>query len=390
VVMHEMSKKIVNFAVVGCGNLALRTYIPYIVQRSDKAKLVATCDIAESRAKRGMEIGHAKEYYTDFDEMLEKADIDAVVIVTDISSHASLSVKAARAGKHILTQKSMASSLEDAIRVVREVRKAGVKCVVEPSPHLIPWKQKAKELIEKGVIGKVCYIHDIHSHGGVIFTSWPYKKPGNVLFDMGVYGISDITYIMGPAKRVIGAATVSIPKRLIKPELYYPKLSQPYYSSHTKSENWIDAEIEDNTVTVIDFGNGTLACVESNYCTLGRSLLMTTGAYGTRFHGVYGTLILTDKGVGIYSVKKEHWNYSFPGWFIPQSEWSSGAGVELRPLFPEEVFYMEASLDHLIDCILNDKEPLPNVEWGCHVTEIMVKSLESARTGKALDLTTTF
>jgi hypothetical protein len=51
---------------------------------------------------------------------------------------------------------------------------------------------------------------------------------------------------------------------------------------------------------------------------------------------------------------------------------------------------VKASVEHLIDCILNDKEPLPSVEWGRHVTEIMIKSLESARSGIAANLSTTF
>jgi hypothetical protein len=52
--------------------------------------------------------------------------------------------------------------------------------------------------------------------------------------------------------------------------------------------------------------------------------------------------------------------------------------------------YMEASTKHIIECVAEDKDPLPNISWGAHVSEIMIKSLESARIGKAMDLTTAF
>lgn len=62
--------------------------------------------------------------------------------------------------------------------------------------------------------------------------------------------------------------------------------------------------------------------------------------------------------------------------------------------FPGNAFpswrYTVGSTQHLYECIVNDTEPLPSVEWGCHVAEIMIKSFESSEQGKALELTTTF
>ena len=58
---------------------------------------------------------------------------------------------------------------------------------------------------------------------------------------------------------------------------------------------------------------------------------------------------------------------------------------------PQEIGIKRMSeIDHFVDCILNDKEPLPSIEWGRHVSEIMIKSLESSRTGKSLKMETTF
>jgi len=383
-----MFDRLIKFGVVGCGDLAMRTYIPYLRQlRGKRVNFVATCDLVEERAKKGMKAGGAKEYYTDFDEMLEKADIEAVVIATNISTHAPLSIKAAKAGKHILTQKSMASNVEDAINMVKEVRKADVKCVVEPVPQLNPWVQKTKELIEKGVIGKVCWIMGYTGHGGAAHASWFYTKTGggNVILDMGVYPISTIVSIIGPAKKVTGMAAISIPTRLIEVE---PTGTGRFYWKEGVKTKRVKCDMEDNTFTLIDFGEGTIACIGANFCTFVN--LPMTPFQGTTFAGSEGTIVLTWVGPWIYSAKKEYWDYGFPGWFLPYPGWGSGPGLDFRPSFPQRFNYMQASINHLIDCIVNDRDPIPNVEWGCHVTEIMVKSLESARTGRTLNLTTTF
>jgi len=98
----------VKIGLVGCGDVALDYYLPTCVRLRNERKvdLVAVCDNVEVRAKTVMQMFKAKEYYTDFGKMLEKADIDAVINLTPHHIHAPLSLHAIKAGKHVYTEKS--------------------------------------------------------------------------------------------------------------------------------------------------------------------------------------------------------------------------------------------------------------------------------------------
>lgn len=114
----------IKAGIVGCGDVALHGYFPFVSEIFD---LVATCDIIEDRAKETAGIWGAKEYYADMDDMLAHADIEAVFVLTNMASHAVLSLKAAQAGKHFLVQKPFATDLEEGLAVVEAAHKTGVR-----------------------------------------------------------------------------------------------------------------------------------------------------------------------------------------------------------------------------------------------------------------------
>ena len=208
-------KKLVKFGVVGCGDVANASYLP-VLQK--KAQLIATCDVMEERARRSKENWGAREYYTSYDEMLDKADIEAVVITTPHATHANLVIKAARAGKHVLVQKPLATTMEDANAAVNEVRKAKVKALVEPAMQLFLANQKAKELIEEEAIGKLFCAQGRLGQLGPSHSKWFFSKEhGGPLVDLGVYPISTLTYLLGPVQKVTCMATISVPKRFLQP-----------------------------------------------------------------------------------------------------------------------------------------------------------------------------
>ena len=142
-------------------------------------------------------------------------------------------------------------------------------------------------------------------------------------------------------------------------------------------------EAEDNTFTLLDMGNGCLGVIVSNFVML-HGLRRPVPSPHIEIYGEEGGLIIggvTGSSLSVLTTKKdsEYWMTSRPdeagGWYffgtIPHKERVN-------------------EMDHFIDCIVNDKEPLPSVEWGRHVSEIMIKSLESSRTGKALAIDSTF
>ena len=147
-----MSTRRIKCGVVGCGVIANDVYLPTL---RDKADLVATCDIIEERANRSMELWGARECYNNIDNMLRKADVEAVFILTAMGTHALLAAKAARAGKHVLIQKPFATNIRDAEVALRAVKKARVKALVEPNVQMSPLYLKAKGILDEGTIGDV-------------------------------------------------------------------------------------------------------------------------------------------------------------------------------------------------------------------------------------------
>jgi len=374
-------KRLVKFGVVGCGDVANAFYFPAL---RNEAELIAMCDVMEERAKRSKKNWGAKEHYTNYDKMLEKADIEAVVITTPHATHGHLVVKAARAGKHVLVQKPLATTIEDADAAVHEVRKAKVKVLVEPSMHLVPANQKAKELINEEAIGKICYAQGRIGHAGPTHSKWFFSKEhGGSLFDLGVYPISTLTYLLGPVKKVTCMAAISIPKRLLQPpeattEAIAEGKYRPFWQRDVAKTEEVTVETEDNVFTLLDFGNGLLGCITANWLTLASPPRMPN----VEIYGTEGSIFLGGESpLAFYTSKKRFWERKIQGWFMFDEASMPTLSLKDR---------VEASIDHLIDCVLNDKEPLPSVEWGRHVTEIMIKSMESARSGQAANLSTTF
>ena len=142
----------VKVGVVGCGVVATAYYLPFLMRYAD---LVAVCDLDAERTAACARLFGAKEQYQDYFEMLAKADIEAVWVLTGPGTHARFTIAAAQAGKHILLQKPMATTLADTHAIVKAVREAGVKALVEPSSPspLDPAYPPLRRMIDAGVLG---------------------------------------------------------------------------------------------------------------------------------------------------------------------------------------------------------------------------------------------
>ena len=389
----------VKAGIVGCGDIALHGYFPFV---PDVFDLVATCDVVEERAKETARAWGAKEYYSDIDDMLAQSDVEAVFILTNMSTHDTLTLKAVQAGKHFLVQKPFATNLEKGLEVVATARKTGLKGLAEPNYWLDPIYMKAKEIIQEGHIGAVHYIlgrterNYVPRWGSSNFYE---REGGGMLFDMGVYLISALTYLLGPAEKVTGVATVSAPARppIFSGSVYndFLKTFQPGDdpNGHKQGLGTKPAVMEayDNTFTLIEWANDCVACVIANSIATvlpspgGRSLFLC-GDKGTSVFGMPGS----GSRLSVATIDKES------PYYVAGSEPERLGRLETPDWhhFPNDAFprwrYTAGSTQHLHDCIVNDTDPVASMEWGCHVAEIMIKSFESADKGQALDLVTKF
>lgn len=383
----------VKAGVVGCGDISLHGYFPFVSETFD---LTATCDIIEDRAREMARIWGAKEYYDNVDDMLEEADIEVVFILTDMSSHAALSLKAAEAGKHFLVQKPFATDFDQGMKVVEAARETGVKGLVEPNRWLDPVYMKAKEIINEGHIGTVHYILARSERGFIPLwggSNFYERGGGGGLFDMGVYQISALTYLLGPAKRVTGMAKISVPDRPLKfsKDVFtdflkgYEAGDEPFTYKSAIGTVPAKLEVYDNSFTLIEWPDECLGSLACNAVTFAA----TPPTPPIVLVGEKGTLAFSMPGTGS-QLSVATLDQDSP-YYVSGSRGGRDVGWYH---FPGNYFrawrYTEGSVQHLYDCIVNDTEPEASIEWGMHVAEIMIRSYESAETGEAVNLMTTF
>ena len=175
-------------ALVGCGNIGVKGHIPAYAGLPD-ASITAVCDADADLAKAAAELTGAT-VYTDFDELLAAADIDAVDICTPPWTHAELAIKAANAGKHIMCEKPIAPSLEDADAMIAAAAAANVTLMVGQTRRFDDRYRTVKEQIDAGKVGRPVYVR--RSERQLLpFPAdawyWDTSVGGGVILDIGVH-----------------------------------------------------------------------------------------------------------------------------------------------------------------------------------------------------------
>lgn len=403
--MVEGERRKVRVGVVGCGVVATAYYLPYLMGHAD---LVAVCDLYPERTAAVMRLFGVKEQYQDYDEMLKRAGIEAVFVLTGPGTHARFTIRAAEAGKHVLLQKPMCTTMADANDIVTAVRRAGVKALIEPSSGspLDPSYPPIRVLMDRGVLGQPMWFTHISTGPDRYHPSLganPYgvgafysKDSGGMLFDYA-YTPTQIVTLLGPCASVCGMARISIPDRMIVPEREYDK----YLAQATDPQNsnyWdvvanaartqhVRMEAEDDVLALCEMANGAIGCLHAG--RLNHPTLPGVAGVGLQIYGTEGNLIFGGGYLAsIISSRKELLPHvDSDGWYrIPQVGDVSKA-VWPKPI-PGGLNYYHASSQHLLDCILEDRDPILNVEWGRHITEIMVGAMESSRVGQRYRMTT--
>mgnify|MGYP003311235073 CR=1 FL=1 len=175
--------KILKIGIIGCGGIANGKHMPALQKVAD-CEMVAFCDIVEERA-----VLAAKEFgtenaavYTDYRELLKDKTIDVVHVCTPNRSHSFITVDALEAGKHVMCEKPMGDTLEEATRLIKLKQELNGFLQIGFELHYSRLYMKAKEWIDQGLIGKVVniqtrYLCTVHHAKG----SWRSKGKGSFL-----------------------------------------------------------------------------------------------------------------------------------------------------------------------------------------------------------------
>jgi predicted dehydrogenase len=167
-----MPKKKINIAIAGLGFGA--EFIP-IYQRHPNANMYAICQRTEKKLNEVGEAFGIEKRYTDYDEMLEDPEVDAVHINTPIPEHGIQSIKALKAGKHVMCTVPMATKVEECEQIVKLVEKTGLKYMMAETVVYAREFLFIKELYEKGELGKIQFLQASHQQD---MDGWPNYWPG--------------------------------------------------------------------------------------------------------------------------------------------------------------------------------------------------------------------
>lgn len=197
-----MSK--IKVGVIGCGSIAKHRHIPEHAA-NENVEIVAFCDIVEERAQEYADQYNAKAY-TSFEELLKNEEVDAVSVCTPNSLHAPISIAALNAGKHVLCEKPMATSAEEADAMIAAAEKNGKKLMIAHNQRFVASHAKARSIIESGALGKIYSFRTAFGHGGPEnwsadgSNSWFFKKELafiGAMGDLGVHKTDLLRYLIG-------------------------------------------------------------------------------------------------------------------------------------------------------------------------------------------------
>lgn len=148
-----------KIGLIGCGGI-MNPHIDGWKAISDRAEIVAVADISqEAMQKAAARIGHPVQMYTDFRELLAQSGVDAVDIALPHHLHCEAIVSAARAGKHLMTEKPLCLNLDEAAEIERAVRSSGITMMAAHNQLFFPPMLRAKQMLMSGDLGRVYMIH---------------------------------------------------------------------------------------------------------------------------------------------------------------------------------------------------------------------------------------
>ncbi len=364
-----MSQKQWKVAVIGCGMFANAQYLPNITKEANTV-LVGCVDLIFERAEAACKKYGCPNAYHDVYELIEKCDFDIAIDSASIQAHHEINMAILNAGKHLISQKPAAPTVELLTEQIKLAESKGLKFACAPIHPMRYDLNFAKQLINDGAIGRAYYAKCNMSHGGPEYfqyraadPSWFYEPGAGALVDMGVHGLQIVTSLFGAAQSVACTAIVSTPEREIRSGAYDGKM--------IKAD-----KLPDQYLITLRFPENRMALVDSGFSQ------KASRAPQLEIFGDEGTLAFTKPYMSnprpeLYTDCPER---GMRGWMTPE-EW-------IKP--QKKLISQCCILGDLVDAIENDKTPLLSAYHARHVLEIMCKIPEAIESGNTLKLETTF
>jgi predicted dehydrogenase len=338
----------VGFAIVGLGRLALGEILPAF-GKSMKAKPVALVSGTPEKLKTvAAQYGIRPEScysYGDFDRIRDNPEVKVVYIVLPNAMHRAYCERAARAGKHVLTEKPMSVTAADGQAMVDACDAAGVKLMVAYRIQYEPYNRRAMRITREQKFGRLLAYHGINTQTVAAdgHQQWRHKKAmagGGSLFDIGLYCLNTARFITGEEPVEIFATTYSSP-------------NDPRF-----------AEVEETVSFMLRFPSHTLANCFTSY-----------GGRDDKHHRMNLETAVIDMPNCYQYVGQRMMVTTRAGDATSNDE----LVLEAKNQFAQEI-------DHMADCVLTGRRPYTPGEEGVQDHKLMEAIYESAGTGKPVSM----
>jgi UDP-N-acetylglucosamine 3-dehydrogenase len=339
-----------KIAVIGCGSIAKHRHLPEY-EANENVEIAAVCDIVEERAEEFARKYQAKAY-TNYEELLADAKIDAVSVCTPNYLHAPISIAALNAGKHVLCEKPMATSRQEALSMILAAKNNGKKLMIGHNQRFVNSHVKAKRLIENGEVGKIYSFRTAFGHPGPEKwsadgeQSWFFIKDQafiGAMGDLGVHKTDLIRFILGEEIVEVGAFVET--------------------SAKTNSD------VDDNAVCVLKTESGVIGTLAASWSYVSKEDNSTI-IYGEK-------AILRLEEDPDFSLIIHYKNGETVKYELGQIQSNEEGG--------QQSSYV---IDQFINCILDGTEPPISGEEGMKSLNVIFAALESNKTKQIVKVET--
>jgi predicted dehydrogenase len=333
----------IGYAIVGLGGYGLGIIAPQF-RNCRNSRLVALVSGDAAKARRvAAEYGVPERNlydYANFDRIRDNPEIDVVYVCLPVSMHAEYTVRAARAGKHVLCEKPMALSSAECETMIAACRQARRKLMIGYRCHFEAHNLEAVRRARAGEIGKLRYFRSEHGFVAGNPNAWRLKKAmsgGGSLMDIGIYALNAARYMTGEEPSAVYAVERSDRK-------------DPRFR-----------EVEDMIAFELEFPSGVLGSCMSMYSANQNHILLVGDKGRIEMEPATGY-----QGNRLW-VGRERENEITPPPGPGATQWAG-------------------QLDHMAQCILQDREPIVAGEEGLRDIRLIEAIYRSAREGRRIAL----
>jgi predicted dehydrogenase len=343
-------------AVIGAGAIGIEHLNS--LSQSHRGTAVAIAESNPARAKEACDRFKIPRSYSDYREVMEQADIDAVIVALPNHLHATVAIEALRARKHVLIEKPLATNAKDAAKVTDTAAKMRRTVMVAQNFRFNRHTQLAKMIIQRGDVGEIYHARCfwLRRSGIPRIGSWFTQKKysgGGCLMDIGEHLLDTCLHLIGEFEVTSVSADT------------HAKFGPRGAGDGTWGRSEIDPakpfDVEDHGVALLRLKSGRTVNLEASWAGF------TTA--DAREYGV--DLMGTNAGLSLYPAKMFR---------------QGAAGYETVHLSAVKVPHPEDRVHHFVNCVLENKRPLVTIEESLKLQQVMDAIYASANTGKEVRL----